>query len=56
MRRDSMGRQRSQGFIKFDPVECDGRHVIKVTPRLEGEAPGRLDLPEQWKAWEAMAR
>ena len=54
---DSLLNLRSQGFVKFDPIECDGRgHVIKVTPRLEGEAPGKLDAPEQWRAWEAMTR
>jgi hypothetical protein len=29
---------------------------MKVTPRPDGEAPGDLDLLEQWRAWEAMAR
>ena len=47
---DTLCRLRQQGFLKFDSLDCEGRHVIKVTPRLEGEAPGALDLPDQWRA------
>ena len=50
---DSLFRLRQQGFLKFDVAECEGRFVMKATPRLDGESPGELDLPEQWRAWAA---
>jgi len=42
------------------PVTDDQLDVALATIELdviaEGEAPGELDLPQQWRAWEAMAR
>jgi hypothetical protein len=51
---DSLFRLRQQGFIRFDAANFNGRWIQVVNPRIEGEAPGNLDLPEQWRAWECM--
>jgi hypothetical protein len=49
---DSLFRLRELGLVKFN-VGYLGR-AIRVSFRLDGEAPGDLDLPDQWRAWERL--
>jgi hypothetical protein len=51
---DSLFRLRELGLVKFNVgyLGC----AIRVSLRLKSEAPGNLDLPEQWREWERLRR